>query len=118
MIKLLLKRRAFTNEYVERIRKEIPSQFHVTETFSVDQDTKQLSSDTLCCLFGSKQTQKNQMVMLRWSHSTSSCFRIKLSDLRSFLLSVLSPSSPQSQPLLSPSPSQPSSPPSEPPCMQ
>ena len=87
-MKLLLKRHAFSDEYVAAIREQIPSQFHVMETYK--QTIKKPLPDVLAILYGSKQTCGNREVIVKLTHASSGGFHVKVAKLREFLMSFMS----------------------------
>ena len=99
-MKLLLKQKGFTEEYLAQIRTQIPSKYHIVEAIHLD-SIKKVSPDILLVLYGTKRTEHYGEVMVQWTHQTSCAFRIKLSSLEEWLTQSLSSYSPCPLPLQS-----------------
>lgn len=93
-MKLLLKRRAFSDDYVERIKAQIPESIHIIETNQSEINVKTISSDTLLILYGSKRTQTNQEIMCKLAHQPTNGFRVKLGGLNEWLSNLYNPKAP------------------------
>lgn len=124
-MKLVLYRGSFTDDYVKRIRAEIPAQIRVTET-TLPESHQARSPNFFCILFGSRQTQGLQNVKIKFVQGKPGMsFMIPITQLKEFLSDALSPSAsvvqprPQErlpqQPSSSPPPSSVSESPSPPP---
>ena len=101
-MKLVLYRGSFTDEYVKRIRAEIPVQIRVTET-TLPESHQTRSTNFFCILFGSRQTQGLQNVKIKFVQGKPNMsFMLPLTQLKQFLLDALSPSSLVAQHQLSP----------------
>ena len=84
-MKLVLYRGSFSNDYVARIRAEIPSEFRITET-TLPEDYKSRGTNYLLRLFGSRQTQANQMIKISFYGTHNHNFMIYITELKQFLL--------------------------------
>lgn len=91
-MKLVLYRGSFTDEYVKRIRAEIPAQIRVTET-TLPESHQTRSTNFFCILFGSRQTQGLQNVKIKFVQGKPNMtFMLPLRELKKFLSDALSPS--------------------------
>lgn len=97
-MKLVLYCGNFTREYVVKIRAELPSEFRVTET-TLPENYKTRGAQFLLRIFGSRQTQANQMVKITFYNTNNHSFMVPLHDLKAFLTQFLK------QPSLTSSPS-------------
>lgn len=84
-MKLVLYRGNFSNEYVARIRSEVPPEFRITET-TLPENYKTRGANYLLRIFGSRQTQANQMVKISFYGTNNYDFMVYVSDLKEFLL--------------------------------
>ena len=108
-MKLVLYRGSFTDEYVKRIRAEIPAPIRVTET-TLPESHQTRSTNFFCILFGSRQTQGLQSVKIKFVQGKPNMsFMLPLTQLNQFLSDALSPSSSVAQHQDPPQPQQPSS---------
>ena len=99
-MKLVLYRGGFTDDYVKRIRAEIPAQIRVTET-TLPESHQTRSTNFFCILFGSRQTQGNQSVKIKFVQGKPNMsFTLPLLQLKQFLSDALSPSPSASAPQL------------------
>lgn len=97
-MKLVLYRGGFTDDYVKRIRAEIPAQIRVTET-TLPESHQTRSTIFFCILFGSRQTQGIQSVKIKFVQGKPNMsFMLPLPQLKQFLSDALSPSPSASAP--------------------
>lgn len=91
-MKLVLYRGGFTDDYVKRIRAEIPAQIRVTET-TLPESHQARATNFFCILFGSRQTQGLQNVKIKFVQGKPNMtFMLPLPQLKQFLSDALSPS--------------------------
>lgn len=106
-MKIVLCRQGFTNDYVEKIKSQVPEEIRITETTLPDEHGER-NTQYVLLLFGSRQTQAEQAVKIKILHAGQQSFTCALSKLGDFfqknLISSQRPpsfSSPTSEPLAS-----------------
>jgi hypothetical protein len=90
-MKLVLYRGSFTDDYVAKILEQIPPQIRVTQT-TLPEKYSVRGTQYILRIFGSRQTQGNQMVKITFYGSKNEDFMVYLRDLKQFLEPLLQPS--------------------------